>query len=148
LNRTRHIGARVFELREQRGWSQAKLAEEAGVSQTTVVHLETEQIAKPRMATLRRIARGFGMSVEELLAPEGGVTSAHSMQIPSVRQSMAHDTVEPSLARIAEEIKLIRKLREICQGELGKRVDAAEFKKWLNERIAEEERLHASGEAS
>lgn len=65
MNRMRDIGARVFELREQLDWSQMKLAEEAGVSHTTIVHVETGQVT-PRPSTLRRIARGFGISVEDL----------------------------------------------------------------------------------
>ena len=65
MERTRDIGVRVFELRGQLGWSQMKLAKEAGVSHTTIVHVETGQV-EPRLSTLRRLARGFGISVEEL----------------------------------------------------------------------------------
>lgn len=65
MNRVRDIGTRVFELREQLDWPQMKLAKEAGVSHTTIVHVETGQVT-PRPSTLRRIARGFGISVEEL----------------------------------------------------------------------------------
>ena len=66
LNPTTDIGARVFELRDERGWGQTELARKAGVSQTTIVHVETGQV-QPRMATLRRLAKGFGITVEELI---------------------------------------------------------------------------------
>ncbi len=66
LNPTMDIGARLFELRTERDWSQTETARKAGVSQTTIVHVETGQV-RPRMATLRRLAKGFGITVEELM---------------------------------------------------------------------------------
>ena len=66
MNPTTDIGARLFELREERGWSQTETARKAGVSQTTIVHVETGQV-RPRMATLRRLAKGLGITVEELI---------------------------------------------------------------------------------
>lgn len=65
MNPTIDIGARIFELREESGLTQTELARRAGVSQTTVVHVETAQV-RPRLATLRRLAKGFGITVEEL----------------------------------------------------------------------------------
>ena len=65
MNEGAAIGERLFELRDERGWTQKELAKLSGVSHTTIVHLETGQIGKPRMPTLRRLAKAFGMSVEE-----------------------------------------------------------------------------------
>ncbi|PLS84276.1 MAG: transcriptional regulator [Actinobacteria bacterium] len=62
------IATRLFELRTERDWSQTETARRAGVSQTTIVHVETGQV-RPRMATLRRLAKAFDMTVEELTAP-------------------------------------------------------------------------------
>lgn len=59
------IGERLWELRDERGWSQKGLANLSGVSHVTIVHLETGRIGNPRMPTLRRLARAFGMTVEE-----------------------------------------------------------------------------------
>ncbi len=66
MNPTMDIGARLFEIREKRGLTQTELARRSGVSQTTIVHVETGQV-RPRMATLRRLAKGFGITVEELI---------------------------------------------------------------------------------
>jgi transcriptional regulator with XRE-family HTH domain len=65
MSETPDIGARLFELRDSRGWTQDKVAEEAGVSHTTVVGLETGRIKDPRTVTLRRLARAFDMDLDE-----------------------------------------------------------------------------------
>jgi len=62
-----NLGDKVFELRDERGWSQKRLAEIAGVSQTTVVNIETGKIPVPRTPTLRRLARALGVEVEALI---------------------------------------------------------------------------------
>jgi transcriptional regulator with XRE-family HTH domain len=64
------IGARLFELRDDRDWTQDELAAEAGISHTTIVGIETGRIKHPRKATLRRLARAFGMSLEEFATPK------------------------------------------------------------------------------
>lgn len=61
-------GDRIFELREAAGWTVRDLAEEAGISPTTVVQLEHGR-GEPKFSTLRKIARAFGLSsVEELIS--------------------------------------------------------------------------------
>lgn len=67
MSETSDIGARLLELRDARGWTQDKVAEEAGVSHTTVVGLETGRIKQPRTVTLRRLARAFNMDLNEFL---------------------------------------------------------------------------------
>jgi len=59
------LGERIFELRDERGWSQARLAEEAGISRATVVHLEGDK-TRAALPTLRRLSRALGVSVPEL----------------------------------------------------------------------------------
>ena len=59
------LGARLFELRDGRSWTQRALEEKSGVSHTTIAGIETGRITNPRTSTLRRLARAFGMSLEE-----------------------------------------------------------------------------------
>ncbi len=74
------IAERIFELRVAAGWSQRDLAREAGISQTTVVHLETLQV-EARLSTLRKLARAFGLgSVEELTEPAKKVPARSSLR--------------------------------------------------------------------
>jgi transcriptional regulator with XRE-family HTH domain len=71
----RDVGERLLLYRDARGWSQEWTAKEAGVSPTTITHIETGQNRNPRRVTLRRLARAFGVSVDEFLSdrpPKGG----------------------------------------------------------------------------
>src|SRR5688500_19585702 len=48
-------------------WTQARLAQEAGVSPTTVSGIETGKIGRPHFGTLGKLARALGVAPEELL---------------------------------------------------------------------------------
>lgn len=67
-DRNTPAGDRIFELREAAGWTVRDLADEAGISPTTVVQLEHGR-GEPKFSTLRKVARAFGLSsVEELIS--------------------------------------------------------------------------------
>ena len=61
------IGERVQNVRRLRMWTQARLAQEAGVSPTTVSGIETGKIGRPHFGTLGKLARALGVAPEELL---------------------------------------------------------------------------------
>src|SRR5919112_6508560 len=61
------IGERVANIRLMRMWTQARLAQEAGVSPTTVSGIETGKIGRPHFGTLGKLARALGVAPEELL---------------------------------------------------------------------------------
>lgn len=70
---SRHLGARVKQLRGERGWSLEALAGASGVSKSMLSEIEREQ-ANPTLAVTLRIAQAFAMTLSELIeAP--GVTS-------------------------------------------------------------------------
>lgn len=60
-----HFGERLQALRDELGISGPELAEMTGVATGTLYRIENGK-SKARGATLRRLARGLGMSVEEL----------------------------------------------------------------------------------
>jgi len=60
----------VRELRGQRGWSQAELAERLDVSRQTVNAIETGKY-DPSLPLAFALARLFGKRIEELFEPEG-----------------------------------------------------------------------------
>lgn len=65
-------------IREGRMWTQGRLAEEAGVSPTTVSGIENGRISRPHFGTMRKLARALGVEPEELLSaarPSGGAAS-------------------------------------------------------------------------
>jgi len=61
------IGERVENIRRLRMWTQARLAQKAGVSPTTVSGIETGKIGRPHFGTLGKLARALGVAPEELL---------------------------------------------------------------------------------
>ena len=61
------IGERVESIRRLRMWTQARLAQEAGVSPTTVSGIETGKIGRPHFGTLGKLARALGVAPGELL---------------------------------------------------------------------------------
>ncbi|HEX5042706.1 MAG TPA: helix-turn-helix transcriptional regulator [Candidatus Polarisedimenticolaceae bacterium] len=61
---------RVRELRTQREWSQAELAERLDVSRQTVNAIETGKY-DPSLPLAFSLARLFGRRIEELFEPEG-----------------------------------------------------------------------------
>ena len=66
---------RLRELRGERGWSQAELAERLGVSRQTVNSIETGKY-DPSLPLAFRIARVFGGSIEGIFLDEAGEASA------------------------------------------------------------------------
>ena len=54
-------------LRQQRGMSQANLAEKADVTAAYVTQLETGANKNPSLAVLKRLAKALGVPVTELL---------------------------------------------------------------------------------
>jgi DNA-binding XRE family transcriptional regulator len=63
------IALKLRALREERGLTQKEAAQLAGVSQWTVSHLESGKGA-PYMPTVTKIARAYGVSLEELVEEE------------------------------------------------------------------------------
>jgi len=69
-NRSR-AGRKLAAFRERRMWTQVRLAEEAGISPTTVSGIENGRISRPHFGTLRKLAVALGVEPEELLPPVG-----------------------------------------------------------------------------
>jgi len=58
------------DLRAERDWSQAELAERLGVSRQTVNAIETGKY-DPSLPLAFKIAKLFGKKIEEIFSPEG-----------------------------------------------------------------------------
>ena len=68
---------RLRVLRAERSWSQAELAERLGVSRQTVNAIETGKY-DPSLPLAFRLARLFGLAIEEVFDPDGDAGSAAS----------------------------------------------------------------------
>jgi len=55
----------IRQLREERGWTQLKLATHLGVTPTTVSNWE-RAVFEPKASQLRAIARVFGVSMDDI----------------------------------------------------------------------------------
>ena len=60
---------RLRVLRAERDWSQAELAERAGVSRQTINSVETEKY-EPSLGLAFKLARLFGLRVEDVFHPD------------------------------------------------------------------------------
>jgi transcriptional regulator with XRE-family HTH domain len=63
------FGQKLKRLRQERDWSQEKLAEEIGVKRLAINKYESGQ-TKPSAETLQKISEVFGVSIDYLLAEE------------------------------------------------------------------------------
>ena len=61
--------SRLRVLRAERDWSQAELAEHLSVSRQTINALETERY-EPSLGLAFKIAKLFGLKIEEIFQPE------------------------------------------------------------------------------
>ncbi|HCC35240.1 MAG TPA: transcriptional regulator [Ruminococcaceae bacterium] len=60
---------RIEQLRDERGWSNYKLSQMTGVSQTTLRNMFTRNTL-PGIATLESICQGFGITLSQFFASE------------------------------------------------------------------------------
>lgn len=58
------LAFQIRKLREDRGWSQADLAERAGMKQSRISELEDPNYAKYTISTLRRLASAFDVALD------------------------------------------------------------------------------------
>ena len=58
-------------LRKQKGWSQERLAQEAGISYNTLIKLERSGIKNPKIETVIKLADALEVNLDELVGREG-----------------------------------------------------------------------------
>jgi transcriptional regulator with XRE-family HTH domain len=95
------VGERLENIRRLRMWTQRRLAEEAGLSPTTVSGIETGRISKPHLGTLRKLAQVLGVDPQMLFPSE-----------ESVEQEPTTTLLSLQWARSVEEDEFERKLEE------------------------------------
>ena len=68
---TRKLGTLIRELREMRGWSVPRLADEADLTTDPIYGLEAHRSKYPTLVTIAKIARAFDFRASELLDDVG-----------------------------------------------------------------------------
>lgn len=54
-------------IRRQKGWSQEKLAQEAGISYNTLIKIERKGIKNPKIETVAKLASALKISIDRLV---------------------------------------------------------------------------------
>jgi transcriptional regulator with XRE-family HTH domain len=109
------IGERLQNIRRLRMWTQRRLAEEAGVSPTTVSGIEIGKISKPHFGTLQKLAQVLGVEPQVLLSLEESVQREPTTTLLSLQwaRTVEEDEFERRLERASLE-----KLKSLS-GQLG-----------------------------
>ena len=118
MERNENIGERLVEIRRLKMWTQSKLAEEAGVSPTTVSGIESGRISNPHFGTVRKLAQALGVDPRGLLSPQGGQGPATEPEASlEWAMSVGEDEFERMLERftLADLERLLRELYEECR---------------------------------
>mgnify|MGYP002798424012 CR=1 FL=1 len=61
------IGQVIFTLRRDRDWSLTDLSRKSGVTSREISMLEQGQRISPKLSTLEKLAKGFGMKTSQLV---------------------------------------------------------------------------------
>lgn len=67
MSKSENLAKNVEKLRKQKGLSQEKLARLADVANNTIIKMESGENKNPTLETLRKVAKAFGVSVDELI---------------------------------------------------------------------------------
>lgn len=64
---SRNVGDKIKAVRKDKGLTQDALAKKADIPYTTLTKLESNVITKPSIQTVEKIAKGLGITIDELL---------------------------------------------------------------------------------
>lgn len=65
---------RLRTFREAAGLTQLQLAERSGIHQTKISRIETGQVRRLTVESMRRLAQAVGVSIDEIAQPEPDTT--------------------------------------------------------------------------
>lgn len=89
-------------MRLRKGWNMDRVAAAAGISRTTLYHLERGAIAHPRAATLYKLARALGVPIERL---QPGVSNRGPEEARLFPKSRASDPkVETACSQLTDGV--------------------------------------------
>ena len=57
----------LSKIRKQKGWSQEKLAQGAGISYNTLIKIERKGIENPKIETVIKLAKALDVTIDELV---------------------------------------------------------------------------------
>jgi len=66
-NNSQNIGDKIKKIRNKQGITQDELARKSEIPYTTLTKIESNVITKPTIQTVAKIAKGLGISIDELI---------------------------------------------------------------------------------
>ncbi len=66
-NKEENIGDKIKRIRNKKGLTQDALARKADIPYTTLTKIESNVIKKPTIQTVAKIAKGLGVSIDDLI---------------------------------------------------------------------------------
>lgn len=66
-SKTIHIGDKIKRIRKENSLTQDSLARKANIPYTTLTKIESNVITKPSIQTVEKIAKGLGITIDNLL---------------------------------------------------------------------------------
>ncbi len=67
MSTSQNLANNIKKLRETKGLSQEKLARLADVANNTLIKMESGENQNPTLVTLKKVAKAFGVSVDDLI---------------------------------------------------------------------------------
>lgn len=67
MSTNQNLANNIKKLREAKGLSQEKLARLADVANNTLIKMESGENRNPTLVTLKKVAKAFGVSVDDLI---------------------------------------------------------------------------------
>jgi transcriptional regulator with XRE-family HTH domain len=67
MSTNQNLANNIKKLREAKGLSQEKLARLADVANNTLIKMESGENKNPTLDTLKKVAKAFGVSVDDLI---------------------------------------------------------------------------------
>jgi len=66
-NNSQNIGDKIKQIRNKQGITQDELARKSEIPYTTLTKIESNVITKPSIQTVAKIAKGLGITIDELI---------------------------------------------------------------------------------
>ncbi len=136
--------SRLTAIREDRMWTQGRLAEEAGVSPTTVSGIETRRIVRPRFGTLLRLARALDVDPHMLLSPSEEPSGSEGPAFLSLQWARSaeegefeRELEEASLDRLKSLARELKEERERLQRLYGEFPEGSKQRRFIKRQIRE-----------
>ena len=133
------LGARVRELRTERGWSLDEAAAQTDVSRSSLYKIEKGKMS-PTFDALRKLAEGFGIAIQQLLVAPGDRRAASRRCITRRDGKPRYETMNYVYLPLAEDLahkailpfELIVRARSLDEYEDWDRHDTEDFVRVLS----------------